>query len=133
MIPFVVVIWYRVEITHLVFPSICGNSGRTGSLRAAFPYYEMTEQERQNFYRSQKWKIFRERVLRRDDYTCQRCKRYGRVTPAREVHHIKHLEDYPELAFAPDNCISLCKICHNMQHPEKGTNSIRNYNRMDRY
>lgn len=92
----------------------------------------MTEVEKAVFYTSRKWKNFRKRVMIRDEYTCQRCKRYGRVTPAREVHHIKHLEDFPELAFDPSNCISLCKACHNMQHPEKGTNSLRRQDHADR-
>lgn len=86
----------------------------------------MTEVEKAVFYTSSKWKRFRKRILIRDDYTCQRCKRYGRLTPAREVHHIKHLEDFPELAYDPQNCVSLCRACHNMQHPEKGTKSLRN-------
>lgn len=92
----------------------------------------MTEVEKAIFYTSRKWKSFRRRVMVRDEYTCQRCKRYGRITPAREVHHIKHLEDFPELAFDPKNCISLCRACHNMQHPEKGTNSLKRQDRMDR-
>ena len=86
----------------------------------------MTEVEKAVFYTSAKWKRFRKCILIRDDYTCQRCKRYGRLTPAREVHHIKHLEDFPELAYDPQNCVSLCRACHNMQHPEKGTKSLRN-------
>ena len=84
----------------------------------------MTETERAAFYSSHKWKAFRKRILIRDEYTCQRCKRYGRITQAREVHHIKHLEDFPELAYDPKNCVSLCKACHNMQHPEKGTKGV---------
>ena len=79
----------------------------------------------QEFYRSERWKRFRKRILVRDEYTCQRCKKYGRVTQAREVHHIKRLEEFPELAYDPKNCVSLCKACHNMQHPEKGTKSLQ--------
>ena len=86
-----------------------------------------------DFYNGQRWKSFRKRVLIRDGYTCQRCKRYGKLTPATEVHHIKHLDEYPELAFDPANCISLCKGCHNMQHPEKGTNSARKNHALMKY
>lgn len=84
--------------------------------------------ETSEFYTSARWRAFRERIMRRDEYTCQRCKRYGKLTPAREVHHIKHLDEYPELAFEPSNCVALCKACHNMQHPEKGTKSRRSQN-----
>ena len=93
----------------------------------------MTEVEKAVFYTSAKWKRVRKRILIRDDYTCQRCKRYGRLTPAREVHHIKHLEEFPELAYDPANCVSLCKGCHNLMHPEKGTKSIQRHNTMDRF
>lgn len=93
----------------------------------------MTEVEKAVFYTSAKWKRFRKRVLIRDDYTCQRCKRYGRLTPAREVHHIKHLEEFPELAYDPANCVSLCKGCHNLMHPEKGTKSISKHNEMHKF
>lgn len=93
----------------------------------------MTEVEKAVFYTTAKWKAFRKRVLIRDQYTCQRCKRYGRITQAREVHHIKHLEEYPELAYDPENCISLCKACHNMQHPEKGSKGARERNSLDKY
>lgn len=72
------------------------------------------------FYDSERWKQKRRNILRRDGYECQLCKRYGRHTPATEVHHIKHLEDRPELAYANKNLISLCHRCHNKQHPEKG-------------
>ena len=77
------------------------------------------------FYESRRWKRLRLAVLRRDKYICQNCKRYGRTRPAEEVHHIKHLEDYPELAMDPENLISLCKACHNAMHPEKGGDKRR--------
>ena len=73
-----------------------------------------------DFYRSEKWKRVRSRMLRRDGYTCVICKRYGRHRPATIVHHIKSLEDYPELRFDPNNLMSVCMDCHNKLHPEKG-------------
>lgn len=86
-----------------------------------------------DFYNGPRWKKFRKRILLRDAYTCQRCKRYGKLTPATEVHHIKHIDEYPELAFDPHNCVSLCKGCHNMQHPEKGSKSIKRHNTLDKF
>ena len=71
------------------------------------------------FYLSEKWKRKRRYILRRDSYECQMCRRYGRHIEAVEVHHIKHLDEYPELALDDSNLISLCHACHNAQHPEK--------------
>ena len=71
------------------------------------------------FYDSKKWERCRARILRRDHYQCQVCKRYGKMVEATEVHHIEHLEDAPERAFDSSNLISLCHRCHWLQHPEK--------------
>ncbi|MCQ2113333.1 MAG: HNH endonuclease [Bacteroidaceae bacterium] len=48
------------------------------------------------------------------------CRRYGKKREATTVHHIKHLDEFPELAFDDKNLISLCGKCHNKMHPEKG-------------
>ena len=42
---------------------------------------------------------------------------------ATTVHHIKHYDEYPELALENDNLISLCDACHNYFHPEKAQKS----------
>lgn len=73
-------------------------------------------------YKSKKWAAKQKKILRRDGYECQLCKRYGKVRTATTVHHIKHADEYPELAFTDSNLISLCAACHNKQHPEKGGN-----------
>lgn len=78
-------------------------------------YVQMSD----SFYESKKWARCRARILRRDGYRCQLCKRYGKLVEATEVHHIEHLEDAPERAFDASNLISLCHRCHNRQHPEK--------------
>ncbi len=72
------------------------------------------------FYKSKEWLRCREIVLIRDGYLCQPCLRNGKLTPANTVHHIKHYEDYPELALDEDNLESICPSCHNKEHPEKG-------------
>lgn len=74
----------------------------------------------EDFYQSKAWKRKREWILRRDGYRCQDCKRYGRMRQATTVHHIKHLDQYPELALTSSNLVSLCDACHNKRHPEKG-------------
>ena len=72
------------------------------------------------FYHSRQWEHLRASVLRRDGYQCRICKRYGRLRQATTVHHIKHLDEYPELALDPSNLVSVCTQCHNKLHPEKG-------------
>lgn len=69
-----------------------------------------------NFYKSKKWKTKREKILRRDEYMCRECKRYGRTTPAVTVHHIYPVENWPELALINSNLLSLCNKCHNSMH-----------------
>ena len=73
-----------------------------------------------DIHKSMRWRKKREQILRWDDYLCQDCKRYGRRVDATEVHHIKHVDEYPELAYQNDNLISLCAACHNKRLPEKG-------------
>ena len=76
-----------------------------------------------DFYTSAAWKSKREAILSRDGYMCRNCKRYGRQRPATTVHHIKHFDEFPELALESDNLISLCEACHNLMHPEKAKKS----------
>lgn len=78
------------------------------------------------FYCSTKWQRIRDKVMRLDHYECQLCKsKYHRISKASMVHHVHHLEDYPNLALeiydeeGHRNLISLCNSCHNEVHPEK--------------
>ncbi len=72
-------------------------------------------------YRSARWLRKRNVILRRDKYQCRECKRFGRRKEATEVHHIKHVDEFPELAFVDSNLVSLCHACHNAKHPEKAS------------
>lgn len=56
------------------------------------------------------WDKLRARILERDGYQCQECKRQGRLTAAREVDHIEPREDGG--GDDPANLQSLCKPCH---------------------
>lgn len=75
------------------------------------------------FYKTTKWKHKRERILRRDEYLCQECKRYGKTTPATTVHHIEPLDSKPDLRLDGSNLISLCDACHNKMH-DRDTNEL---------
>lgn len=72
------------------------------------------------FYTSAKWLRKKARVLRRDKYLCQDCRRYGKKTEAVLVHHIVPYEEEPGLGLEEKNLVSLCDSCHNKRHPEKG-------------
>lgn len=72
------------------------------------------------FYKSTAWIKKRAKIMRRDGYQCQDCRRYGRRRQAVTVHHIRPLEEAPELALTDSNLICLCDGCHNRRHPEKG-------------
>lgn len=91
--------------------------------------YKTIEQKRK-FYTSGEWLRIRKERLRRDNYECQECKRNGLVridtneyseTAKRKkiqlvVHHIKELDDHPELALEIDNLETMCVDCHNETH-----------------
>lgn len=91
------------------------------------PEYKTKEQKRK-FYNSSEWIKLRNAALNRDNYECQECKRLGGVhadsfkvegekkSIELNVHHIKEIEDYPELALELDNLETLCLDHHNETH-----------------
>jgi 5-methylcytosine-specific restriction enzyme A len=72
------------------------------------------------FYNSKAWKDKRAYILKRDGYLCQECKKYGKNTEAKLVHHVIEIEDDYSLRLKNNNLVSVCHGCHNKQHPEKG-------------
>jgi len=62
------------------------------------------EKLRHNF----EYKLWREAVFKRDNWTCIWCGFHGYV----QADHIKPFCDYPELRFAIDNGRTLCVPCH---------------------
>ena len=69
-----------------------------------------------SLYKSKRWKLKRARILRRDEYQCRQCRRYGKTTAAVTVHHVHPLEQRPGLALVSWNLISLCNKCHDGMH-----------------
>lgn len=59
---------------------------------------------------SKKYKDWREKVFKRDNWTCQDC---GIVGGYLEAHHIKSWKCYPKLRYIIDNGKTLCLKCHN--------------------
>ena len=77
------------------------------------------------FYLSPEFRYWRSRALERDNNECQMCKEEGRQGRADVVHHIKHLKRFPRLGLRLDNLLCLCKMHHNVVHPEKFNNKIK--------
>ena len=116
------------------FKSVCADAfqERYGGLAwmAWPPPHIRVEQDMQRkqadpFYLSKAWRTVRAEALRRDHGMCVRCmERFmnGGEKPrlAVMVHHKKSRKEYPELELDLDNLESLCDICHNREHPEKG-------------
>jgi 5-methylcytosine-specific restriction enzyme A len=87
-----------------------------------------TKEQKQKFYCSGKWKRVRAKAMIKCNNECQRCKRNGFTTVDTNehngkrkkiqlvVHHIKELEQFPDLALDIDNLEVLCVKCHNEIH-----------------
>jgi hypothetical protein len=64
---------------------------------------------------SSEYKVWRDTVFKRDNYSCTRCMRHN---GSLEAHHIKAFSDYEQLRFDPTNGITLCSDCHKETHHE---------------
>lgn len=58
------------------------------------------------------YKLWREAVFMRDNFTCKTCNKKGGFL---EADHIKPFAYYPELRFAIDNGQTLCRVCHHQK------------------
>ena len=70
--------------------------------------------ERQRFYRSNEWGEQRERVLKRDNHTCQGCGWTDDEVKRLQCHHIDPLADteYEWDKYPDDMVVPLCEVCH---------------------
>ena len=57
---------------------------------------------------SDRWRSVRDLAMKKAAGMCLYCYK----APAAEVHHIKSVSEFPELAFDLDNVIPLCLRCH---------------------
>ena len=80
-------------------------------------------------YRNLQYRLWREKVFRRDNYTCQECGAHSEK--GKKVflipHHIKSYTHYPELRYVVSNGRTMCDECHKKFHWKnyKGGNSHR--------
>ena len=93
-----------------------------------YAYSHGRAQRNQDGRRDARYRVWRDAVFVRDEYTCTSCgdKRGGNL----RAHHIKPFAKHPELRYDVSNGITLCHQCHELQHfkPE----SIRNQRRLKR-
>ena len=66
------------------------------------------------------YKLWREAVYSRDDYTCQKCEEKGGYL---HPHHILNFSTHLDIRFAIDNGITFCKECHLEFHKIFGYNN----------
>lgn len=62
--------------------------------------------------RSAKYKSWKQNVLKRDNYICQKCGNANNLV----VHHIKPFATDKEARFDTKNGITLCQTCHKEVH-----------------
>lgn len=62
-------------------------------------------------YQSKIWKLVRKKVLLRDGYLCQECKRNGIIKDGNTVDHIKPINQGGE-PLNTQNLQTLCETCH---------------------
>ena len=90
----------------------------------------MKYKEHNTFYDSRAWRRVRKEVLAMVNNECQVCKGHKRHTRALIIHHVYHLDKYPEYGLSifvtehgveRRNLISVCAKCHEtVCHPERG-------------
>lgn len=80
-------------------------------------YKHGKSKENSKRYGDLQYKLWRESVFERDDYTCQDCGvRGGYIT----AHHIKSWAHYPDLRLELSNGLTLCEECHKLTDNYKG-------------
>lgn len=76
--------------------------------------------QKKKIYDDGYWKNYLSKeILKRDNYECQECKKEGKVTLKEhdkklDVHHIKEIEQYPELTYVKSNLVTACVHHHNI-------------------
>ena len=70
----------------------------------------MASKQGQRVYNSTRWRVLRQEILKRDQWTCSKC---GRLGGRLEVHHTKQItKANPSDWFNPECLEVLCRSCH---------------------
>ena len=73
--------------------------------------------ENKTIRRSIEYRLWREAVFTRDNWTCQKTGKKGCVL---HPHHIINFSQHPESRFVIDNGVTLCKEAHEEFHKKYG-------------
>jgi 5-methylcytosine-specific restriction endonuclease McrA len=73
--------------------------------------------EKERIRKRIEYKLWRETIFSRDNWTCQKCKEIGGKLNA---HHIFNFADFSGLRISTDNGITLCNNCHKKFHATYG-------------
>lgn len=78
------------------------------------------------FYKSPEWLRLRLHVLQEAHWECEECRRLGKYSRAKVVHHVNEVRDRPDLALSAwytdqegnrrRNLKALCMDCHEVEH-----------------
>ena len=88
----------------------------------------------ENFYNDRYWRSLSQAVIAEHHGECVMCKYAKRLRPATLVHHVRHLKEYPELAYSRTytaegvehmQLMPLCHDCHERIH-ERGIYALKN-------
>lgn len=83
------------------------------------------DKDYQQLIHTSQWLRLRKYILTNHPL-CQRCNAQGVITPAREVHHVRPVEeavgkaDKRQRMYDPNNLQALCHDCHVQVHTEMG-------------
>lgn len=80
----------------------------------------------EEFYNDRTWRNLSKDIIKENRSECMMCKAQKVLTPATTVHHVKHLKEFPELAYSrtyiaedgteQPQLVPLCHECHEKAH-----------------
>lgn len=87
---------------------------------------------KKKIYDDKYWRFYLSpKILKRDNFECQECKKEGKLTIKEhgkklDIHHIKEIEQYPELTYDEDNLETVCVHHHNILDNKNQFNNKQN-------
>ena len=114
-------IGWKHSIEHRMKNSMCHKGSKSHLWKGGIT------PKNESIRRTIEFRLWRESVFARDNWTCQKCKIKsgdGKLVYL-QAHHIKSFSDYPELRFAIDNGLTLCRDCHKKTDNYAGRNKCK--------